>query len=190
MYRRLFAAVFISFVAFPLFAQTSITGAFPTVFPKPVLILDKDLLLRDSQLGEALLDDIGEKRQQRITENQAIANELETEEARLTELRQELSVEEFKALADAFDEKVQNIRDEQIAKDVALQREADQIPLQFIEIAAPFLNQLLIKYQAGAIVDRRATLLYNTNLDITAEAIILLDQAYEENPNIFAPKEQ
>ena len=171
-------------------AQTSIQSAFPTVFPQPVLILDPDQLLRESDLGEALLAELDVKRQGRIDENQSISSDLEAEEARLTELRPTLEPAEFQTLADAFDEKVQNIREEQIAKDVALQREADQIPLRFIEIAAPILNQLLQKYQAGAIIDRRATLLYNKELDVTDEAIALINQTYKENPDILTEEKQ
>ncbi len=189
MLRLLLAAWITLFLTGPLNAQSTLQTYFPTVFPKPVLIVDPDQLLRNSQLGIDLLADLESKRRDRVTENQEIATELEAEEARLTDLRPTLDPAEFNTLSEAFDTKVQQIREEQIAKDVALQREADQIPIRFIEIAAPILNSLLQKYQAGAIVDRRATILYNLNMDVTVEAIALIDEAYKNNPDILTEEE-
>ena len=188
MTHRLLAAIFAICLASIAGAQSSIQSVFPTVFPKSILLVDPDLLLRESDLGKALLQIIDDKSAARVDENRIIAAELEAEEANLTELRPTLDPAEFQALSDAFDEKVQAIREEQIAKDVALQREAEQVPPKFITIAAPILNQLLQKYQAGAIIDRRATVLYNTDLDVTAEAIDLLDQTFAENPDILEEK--
>lgn len=185
MKHRLLAAIFAICLASIAGAQSSIQSVFPTVFPKSVLLVDPDLLLRNSVLGKALLQIIDDKSAERIEENRVIASELEAEEAHLTELRPTIDPAEFQELSDAFDQKVQAIRDEQIAKDVALQREAEQVPPRFIAIAAPILNQLLQKYQAGAIVDRRATILYNTDLDVTREAIELLDRTFADNPDIL-----
>lgn len=188
MTHRLLAAIFAICLASIAGAQSSIQSVFPTVFPKSVLLIDPDMFLRGSELGQVLLQSIDDQSAARVDENKAIAAELEAEEARLTELRPTIDPAEFLILSNAFDGKVQTIRDEQIAKDVALQREAERVSPRFIAIAAPILNQLLIKYQAGAIIDRRATVLYNTDLDITAEAITLLNQTFAENPDILEEK--
>jgi len=42
----------------------------------------------------------------------------------------------------------------------------------------------LQKYMAGAILDRRSVLLFDKNMDITDEAIALLDDAFAKNPNM------
>ncbi len=180
--------VLLAVLCLPLSALAQ--GNFPTVFPRSILLLDPDRLLRDSDIGAAMLAAFDEKRAARIAENELIATQLENEESQLTDLRPTIDPEDFRQKARDFDEKVQRIREEQIAKDVELQREADQIPTRFVEISAPFLSELMEKYQSGAIVDIRTVLLYNRNFDVTDEAIELLNRIYAENPDMLTEEEQ
>jgi len=167
------------------FAQT----AFPTVFPQPILVLDQDALFNDSKLGQALLFIQAEKRTILIQESRLISESLEAEELRLTELRSEVSAEEFRTLSEDFDRRVLATRQTENSKGVEMQQSIDGQPRRFWIIAAPFLSELMLKYQATAIIDQRSVLLFNRNMDITAEAIEILDRAFDLNPDLAIEEE-
>ncbi len=174
---------------FALSAPARAQFAFPTVFPKPVLLLDQDRLFAETDLGKALDAEILAKREALIKENRAIELAFETEERRLTDQRAKMSAEEFRVVSDEFDSRVQAAREAQLNKDLALQSEADQNRRRFFEISAPVLSRLMQKYSASAILDRRSVLLFDKNMDITDEAIALLNEAFAQNPDLLS-KEQ
>ncbi len=187
LFLRLVLAVLASIFIYTLPAQAQF--AFPTVFPKPVLLLDQDRLFAETDLGKALAAEILAKREALIKENRAIELAFETEERRLTDQRPSMDPEAFRALADEFDTRVQAAREAQLNKDLALQSESDRNRRRFFELSAPFLSRLLQKYSAGAILDRRSVLLFDKNMDITDEAIALLNEAFAQNPDLLS-KEQ
>ena len=182
---------FLTLLAFlVLFANPSIAQTeYPTVFPLPILILDQETLFKDSQLGQAILLIGAEKRTVLLQESREISDDFEFEELQLTQKRPDLSVEEFRALSDDFDARVQATRESQLVKDVELQQYIDGQSRRFLVLAAPYLSNLMVKYQATAIVDQRSVLLFDRKLDITREAIALLDQAFEQNPNMAMEEE-
>lgn len=168
------------------FAQT----AYPTVFPKSILLLDQERLFAETDLGKAILQKVIDQRVTLITENRAIDLSFETEELRLTEQRATLSGEEFQKLAEDFDLRVQAAREAQLQKGRELQAEFDRAPAEFMALAAPHLTSLMQKYQASALLDRRSVLLFDQKMDITVEAIRLLNAAMAENPNTAVETEK
>jgi Skp family chaperone for outer membrane proteins len=162
---------------------------FPTVFPQPILVLDQDGLFNNSNLGQAMLLIQAEKRTILLQESRQISDAFEAEEKRLTEIRGEISAEEFRILSGDFDKRVQAARESQLAKDVEMQQSIDGQRLRFLVIAAPFLSEIMLKYHASAIVDQRSVLLFNRNMDITLEATDILDRAFELNPDLAIEKE-
>lgn len=184
------AGVFLKFlllVVAPVFLfsyPAAAQSAFPTVFPKPVLLLDQDKLFSQTNLGKALANLAVSKREALIKESRAIDLAFETEERRLTDQRKTMAAADFQKLADDFDARVQKAREAQLNKDLALQKEIDNNRRRFFQLAAPVLSRLLQKYMAGAILDRRSVLLFDKNMDITDEAIALLDDAFAKNPNM------
>lgn len=171
--------------ALPLQAQS----VYPTVFPKPTLILDQDRLFNDSQLGRALSLELALKRTALLQESREISEAFENEELRLTETRASMTSEEFRVLSDDFDIRVEQARKTQLSKDLAMQQEVDGQRLRFLNLSLPYLSEIMLKYFAGAIVDQRSVLLFNRDMDITGEAIILLDRAFDENPDMAIEKE-
>ena len=169
--------------------QTSAQTDFPTVFPQPILVLDQDELFNNSKLGQAMLLLQAEKRTILLQESREISDAFEAEEKRLTELRSEVIVEEFRALSDDFDVRVQAARESQLSKDVEMQQSIDSQRRRFLVIAAPFLSEIMLKYRASAIVDQRSVLLFDRNMDITLEAIAVLDRAFDQNPDLAIEKE-
>ena len=162
---------------------------FPTVFPQPILVLDQDGLFKNSKLGQAMLLIQAEKRTVLLQESRLISDTFEVEEKRLTDIRSEVSAEEFRVLSEDFDKRVLAARESQLAKDVGMQQSVDGQRLRFLVIAAPFLSEIMLKYHASAIVDQRSVLLFNRNMDITLEATEILDRAFDQNPDLAIEKE-
>jgi len=162
---------------------------FPTVFPQPVLVLDQDGLFINSKLGQAMQLIQAEKRTVLLQESRLLSDAFVVEEKRLTEIRSEVSVEEFRTLSEDFDARVLAARESQLEKDVEMQKSIDGQRRRFLVIAAPFLSEIMTKYHASAIIDQRSVLLFNRNLDITLEAIATLDRAFELNPDLAIEKE-
>lgn len=130
-----------------------------------------------------------EERTVLLQESRVISDAFVVEERRLTEVRNEVSADEFRTLSEDFDKRVQAAREAQLAKDVEMQQSIDGQRRRFLVIAAPFLSEIMLKYRASAIVDQRSVLLFNRNLDITLEAIDILDRAFELNPDLAIEKE-
>lgn len=162
---------------------------FPIVFPQPILVLEQDGLFNNSKLGQAMLLIQAERRTVLLQESRLISEAFEIEEKQLTETRGEVSAEEFQVLSEDFDTRVQAARESQLAKDVEMQQSVDGQRRRFLVIAAPFLSEIMLKYRASAIVDQRSVLLFNRNMDITNEAIKVLDRAFDENPDLAIEKE-
>ena len=169
--------------------QSVAQAEFPTVFPQPVLVLDQDGLFTNSKLGQAMQLIQAEKRTVLLQESRLISDAFVVEEKRLTEIRSEVTAEEFRTLSEDFDKRVLAAREEQLSKDVEMQQSIDGQRRRFLVIAAPFLSEIMSKYHASAIIDQRSVLLFNRNLDITLEAIQTLDRAFEANPNLAIEKE-
>jgi Skp family chaperone for outer membrane proteins len=145
--------------------------------PATILTLDQERFFIESALGRASLE-----RERAATlaledENKRIEAELVAEEKALTELRRTLPPDEFAARAEAFDQKVERIRDEQDAKAGTLTagREADR--QAFLRVAVPVLGELLNEKGAVAIVDKQAIILSLSVIDVTDEAIARVDAA-------------
>ena len=130
-----------------------------------------------------------EKRTILLQESRLISDAFVIEEKRLTEIRSEVNAEEFRTLSEDFDKRVLATREAQLSKDVEMQQSVDGQRRRFLIIAAPFLSEIMTRYHASAIIDQRSVLLFNLNLDITTEAIVILDRAFELNPDLATEKE-
>lgn len=98
----------------------------------PILIIDQERLFAESSLGGRISAEIEAATVALAEENRRIEAELIAEELDLTERRPGLPPEEFRALADAFDEKVQRIRSEQDNKDRELQQRREKEQQDFV----------------------------------------------------------
>ena len=109
------------------------------------------------------------------TETRAIEADLEAEEKALTAQRATLDPESFRALADAFDEKVQALRAEREQAQNNVRARIESAQVEFFNRIGPVLGELVRERGAVLIVDRRAILLAATDVDITAEAVSRID---------------
>ena len=147
--------------------------------PPPVLIFDAERLFADSALGRALDSEVEEAARRLSEENRRIEAELLAEERALTDRRAELAPEDFRPLAQAFDEKVQRFRAEQDEKERALSEMREAGRQRFLERAVPVLSDILRERGALVLLDRRDVFLSADAIDITEAAIARLDAAPE-----------
>jgi Skp family chaperone for outer membrane proteins len=148
----------------------------------PVLTLDPDRLFSGSLFGRQTLAEVEAEALDLQAENRRIEADLEVEEQRLTDERAGMAPGDFRAAADAFDDKVQGIRAAQTAKarDLALRRDAAR--QRFLQAAAPVLAAIMTERGAVAIIDRSAIILSFDRADITDLAIARVDQVLAGEP--------
>lgn len=148
----------------------------------PIAILDEDRLLRESHLGQEILAGIRAAEEALEQENTAISDQLAEEERALTEARASLTPEEFRARADAFDARVEQIRAERRERSEELARMSDAEAQRFFEAAFPVLVELMSEEGIIAILKPEAVILALDAIDITTRAIEQLDAAFDWLP--------
>lgn len=158
-------------IAAVLVAALFVAQAAPAQQSAQVLTIDQDRLFAETDFGDRVAASLAEEANALSTENRRIEAELTVEERELTELRPTLSLEEFQALANAFDEKVQQIRIEQDAKSRELQAKTEERRQQFFTQIVPILGQIVRERGALVIMNRRDVFLSADSIDITEEAI-------------------
>lgn len=151
------------------------------VVQSDVLVIDPDRLLEETRLGQAMLAEFKERREALIEKNHGIEQALEKEERELTKLRDRKTPEEFRKLADAFDEKVQKIRSENERAVEDIERYRESIPVRFLQEVEPVLKGLLDNANGAVIVDKRSVMLSADVVDITEPAIVRIDEQIGDN---------
>lgn len=152
------------------------------VVPPPFLILEQERVLAGSLYGQDLLALNDGETEALRAEGQRLDAEFEAEERALSDRRASLSPEAFRALADAFDEKVVATRASQEEKAAALAARLDRRRRNFFARVGPILLALLEETGAAAIVEQRTVLVAKQDLNITNEVIRRLDLVYRTQP--------
>lgn len=143
----------------------------------PVLMLDRNRLFTESAFGKAAEARFQADSKALIAENLELERALEAEERSLTDQRATLDAEAFQALATAFDEKTEAIRAAQDAKSRAITTKREEDRQRFLQAAVPVLGELMQESGAVAIFDKDTVILSLRGVDITDEAIPLIDAA-------------
>lgn len=142
----------------------------------PILTIDSERLFLESDFGRRVADELEKEGAALTAENRRIEADLEAEEKELTDLRATMEPAEFRVLADAFDEKVQNTRQAQATKGRAINDLLDKKRDVFLTAAAPVLEQLMRDADASVILERRSVFVSANSVDITEDAIELLNE--------------
>ena len=147
------------------------------VVQSPILTIDSDRLYRDSDFGQRVLREIEDRTRALTEENQALEAELEAEEQALTEQRASLSPEEFRALADAFDARVQAIRRDREARNQENLALLDDNQARFLRAALPVLDAIMRDVGAAVVLEVRSVFVSSNAIDITDRAIAEINAA-------------
>jgi Skp family chaperone for outer membrane proteins len=142
-----------------------------------ILVLDPDRLYIETLMGQRIAADLQAERDQLIAHNRKVEAELGAEEKALTELRATKNAVEFRALADEFDAKVQEMRraSERAVRDH--ERNRERAPILFMRAIEPVLADLLEDANGAVIMDQRSVLLRSDVIDVTDVAISRVDAA-------------
>lgn len=151
----------------------------------PILTVESDRLFTESAFGVRVTQDIEADQSVLLAENRKIEAELEAEEKRLTELRADMEPGEFRAVADAFDERVQGIRVEQDGKARAIAEARDDQRALFFQAAQPVLTELMREMRAEILIERRTVLISSNAIDITDRAIERLNSAIGDGRDLL-----
>ncbi|MBK5923572.1 hypothetical protein CCR90_07205 [Rhodovulum sulfidophilum] len=153
------------------------------VFVSPILTLDQDRLFEDSKAGQAVDEQLEAATAALAAENRRIEAELVAEERALTERRATLPPDQFRPLAEAFDQKVETIRATQDRKARELGQKREEKRQDFFRKALPLLAGIVRERGAVAVLARDAVVLSAGQVDITDEAIKLLDERVVFTPD-------
>ena len=140
-----------------------------------VLTVDTERLFSESLFGRRKAAELNAATEELGQENRRIESDLLAEEQSLTQRRPSMSLEDFRAAADAFDARVQAFRTAQDAKELALQQNLTEGRDAFLQAAAPVLGDMMRAAGASVVLDRRTVFLALGNVDITDEAIAAID---------------
>lgn len=166
------AALVLALVLAGLGPATAQDGAPPGA---SVLVLNQERLLSQSLYGQRIQREVEAAGAALTAENRRIEARLTEEELALTERRALMTPEAFRPIAAEFDARVNGIRAAQEAKGRALQQQADAAQQAFFETAFPILVDILRTRGASVLMDNRAVLLSADGIDITEEAVALID---------------
>ncbi len=157
----------------------------------PILTIDSDRLFNGSAFGLRVLADFEASGRALEAENRAIEADLQEEERLLTDQRPGMTPEAFRALADAFDTKVEQIRSEQNAKLRVLTQRRENARRVFFSTATPVLENVMASAGAAVIVESRSIFMSAGAIDVTQTVIDLLDQEIGDGlvPVTVAPSE-
>ena len=158
--------LFLSLVAQPLLGSEK-----PGLFT-----VDMNKLFRSSDFGKKIISENNKARLQLQNENEELEAELLSEEKELSEQRKILSLEDFRPKALEFDKKVSIIRTEQSAKEENLKNKARKEEAEFYKRIYPLLYELLLDRGGLILIDQRNVILWDSTVDITDEAILLINQ--------------
>lgn len=140
-----------------------------------ILTIDRERLFQDSAFGARVQAELELERAQLAKETRQIEAALEEEERALTLQRDSLTPEAFRALADAFDLRVQDLRQTSIVTEQDFLRRMEREQLAFFDRIGPILGQLVRELGAVVIVDHRVIILTTQNVDVTDLAITRID---------------
>lgn len=141
----------------------------------PIATLDQDRLFAESAFGQRLRAEVEARARDLAAENRRIEAELTDEERTLTERRSTLGPDEFRALAEAFDNKVVAIREAQDGKARDLDSHAESERQRFFSLALPILVELMRERSVAAIIEERAIVLSTGAIDLTSAALARID---------------
>ena len=171
------------FLAQGVAAQSLLDEASPSANPATdealpvsgILVLNQERLIAQTAYGARIQAELEAVSSELAAQNRGIEADLTEEELSLAERRGTMEASEFRDLADAFDARVETIRDTQERKARDLTNQAEVARTRFFERAAPILLDIVRARGAAVLMDSRSVLLSAETVDITEDAIDAID---------------
>lgn len=141
----------------------------------PVLIVDSDRLFLETLYGQRLAAELAKQAAELQAENDRIVESLTLEERSLTIRRPEMTPEAFRAEAEAFDRKVQDVRRVRDAKNVELQVANAEARSRFEQRVQGIVASIMLERGAVLVLEQRNVVLSVRAANISDDAIVRID---------------
>ncbi|VCU58560.1 Outer membrane protein H precursor [Tritonibacter mobilis] len=156
--------------------------------PKSLLLtIHSDRMFSESEYGQRIAREMEGRSAVLMAENRRIEAELRAEELDLAERRSTTDPDAFRALAQSFDQKVQETRSTQEAKFLEITNARDEARREFRQTSIPILEQIMAETGAAAILEQSTVLLSADSIDVTDLAIARIDAILGEGLDEDAP---
>lgn len=156
--------------------------------PKSLLLtIHSDRMFSESEYGQRIAREMEGRSAVLMAENRRIEAELRAEELDLAERRSTTDPDAFRALAQSFDQKVQETRSTQEAKFLEITNARDEARREFRQTSIPILEQIMAETGAAAILEQSTVLLSADSIDVTDLAIARIDAILGEGLDENAP---
>ena len=142
-------------------------------------------LLKQTLIGKKIIAEDNIARQNLQSENDELEENLLFEEKELSDMRKTLTLDEFRIKAQEFDKKVTIIRTEQGQKEQYLIAENRKNENDFFKKIYPLLYGLLSEKGGLILLDQRNAVLWDSSVDLTKDAINLIDRVLGDNLSEF-----
>ncbi|WP_106744300.1 OmpH family outer membrane protein [Yoonia maritima] len=140
-----------------------------------ILIIDSDRIYYETLYGRRIAADLNAAIQAVQAENEQIVATLTEEERSLTLRRPDMTPEEFRAEADAFDVKVEEVRRVRDAKNIELQTENAEQRTVFEDRVQGVIANLMIERGAVIVMEQRSVVMSVREANITDDVIVRVD---------------
>lgn len=159
------------FVIGMVFMPVAATAQGQVVPGNSILIIDSERLYEDSRFGQRANAELQAETAVLAAENRRIEAELIEEEQELTRKRPDMSPEDFRKFADAFDARVRNIREVQQQRELDLVRAREEERQRFFAQLKPVLEAVLREGGAVVVFEKRSVFASSSSLDVTDRVI-------------------
>ncbi len=140
-----------------------------------ILIIESERLFFETLYGRRIAADLAAEAAELQAENDRIVDSLTQEERSLTVRRPEMTPDAFRAEAEAFDDKVQDVRRVRDAKNVELQVANADARSRFEESVQGIVANIMIERGAALVMEQRNVVLSVRAANITDDAIVRID---------------
>ncbi|WP_394182064.1 OmpH family outer membrane protein [Yoonia maritima] len=140
-----------------------------------ILIIDSDRIYFETLYGRRIAADLAAAAQEVQAENEQIVATLTEEERSLTQRRPDMAPEDFRAEADAFDDKVQEVRRVRDAKNIELQTKNAEQRTVFEDRVQGIIANVMIERGAVIVMEQRNVVMSVRAANITDDVIVRVD---------------
>lgn len=164
------------FVIGMMFMPIAASAQGQTVPGSAILIIDSERLYTDSLFGQRANAELQAETAVLAAEYRRIEAELIEEEQELTRKRPEMTPEDFRKSANAFDARVRTIREVQQQREITLIRASDEEKQRFFAQLKPVLEVVLRESGAVVVFEKRSVFASSLSLDVTDRVIARADE--------------
>lgn len=176
--KRLYAFLIMTFTALAAGVPQVVLAQDLGQILSPILIIDRERLFIESALGQSITARLNDISAGLEAETRKIIINLEAEELSLSAARSTLPAEDFRALAEAFDIKVQQLRQDRSTAEEQHLLDIEKAKATFLEQVNPILAVLMQEAGAVVLMERRNVVISANSIDITAKAISRIDTLF------------